>query len=63
MRRTLICAALLVFCLAGYALADQAKLATVVRHDVPSFVGYVPTEIIVQFKQISARSAQVSALT
>ena len=63
MRHAIVYAAIAVFLLSGYALAQEPKETVVVRHDIPSFVGYVPGQIIVQFKQLSSIRAQASPIT
>jgi subtilisin family serine protease len=63
MRHAIVYATVAVFLLSGYALAQEPKETVVVRHDVPSFVGYVPGQIIVQFKQLSAVRALASPVT
>jgi len=63
MRKALVCAAIAVLLISGYALAQELKSTVVVRQDIPSFVGYVPGQMIVTFKNISERSVPPSPVT
>jgi subtilisin family serine protease len=63
MRKVFVCAAISASLISGYALAQEPEAIVVARPDVPSFVGYVPGQIVVQFKQISGKSALVSPVT
>jgi subtilisin family serine protease len=63
MRKRVVCAAIAVLLIGGNALAQEPKATVIPRHDVPSFVGYVPGQIIVQFRNTSGKDAQVSTIT
>jgi len=63
MRSAIVCAAIAVFLLSGYAFADEPEAIVVGRRDVPSFVGYVQGQIIVQFKHLSGVNALASPVT
>jgi len=49
MKRTIIFGLVFFFTFGSMALAAEPKVVNVKRTDVPSFVGYVPDEIIVEF--------------
>ena len=63
MRHAIAYAAIAVLLFSGYALAQEPGAIAVPRHDVPSFVGYVPGQIIVQFRQLSGINALQSPVT
>jgi PKD repeat protein len=63
MRKALLLCALFLIVATGFSVADDLKVTTVARLDIPSFVGYVPNQIIVKFKDISTRTAYASPRT
>ncbi|KPJ59504.1 MAG: hypothetical protein AMJ46_10815 [Latescibacteria bacterium DG_63] len=63
MRKATVWAVVLVHLITGYAVAHELKVAQIVRHEVPSFVGYVSDQLIVEFTAISNRTAGTSSRT